>query len=54
VNGPGSEIEDNYFSMIEKNSPDSPWLMFYLMKADALPDLKDASGRVAQMTQFVS
>jgi hypothetical protein len=30
VNGPGSEIRDNYSSMLGKNSPDSPWLMFLL------------------------
>jgi hypothetical protein len=54
VNGPGSEIRDNYSSMLEKNSPDSPWLMFYFLRADALPDLTDVSGRMAQMTQFIS
>jgi hypothetical protein len=40
---------DNYSSMLGENSPDSPWLMFYLLRADALPDLIDASGRMAQM-----
>jgi hypothetical protein len=30
VNGPGSEIKDNYSSMLEKNSLDSPWLMLLL------------------------
>jgi hypothetical protein len=40
--------------MLEKNSPDSPWLMFYLMRAYDLPDLIYVSGRMAQMTQFVS
>jgi hypothetical protein len=30
VNGPGSKIKDNYFSMLGKNSPDSPWLMLLL------------------------
>jgi hypothetical protein len=40
--------------MLEKNSPDSPWMMFYLMMVDALPDLTDVSGRMAQMTQFIS
>jgi hypothetical protein len=54
VNGPGSEIRDNYSSMLEKNSLDSPWMMFYLLREDALPDLTDVSGRMAQMTQFVS
>jgi hypothetical protein len=32
VNGPGSEIRDSYSSMLGKNSPDSPWLMFLLSK----------------------
>jgi hypothetical protein len=66
VNGPGSTIRDrhslgkthslqvNYSSMLGKNSPDSPWLMFYFLREDALPDLTDVSGRMAQMTQFVS
>jgi hypothetical protein len=40
--------------MLEKNSPDSPWLMFYLLKADALPNLTDVNGRMAQMAQFIS
>jgi hypothetical protein len=54
VNGPGSEIRDNYSFMLGKYSPDSPWMMFYFLRADALPDLIDVSGRMAQMTQFVS
>jgi hypothetical protein len=54
VNGPGSEIRDNYSSMLEKNSPDSPWLMFYLMREDALPNITDVSGRMDHMTQFIS
>jgi hypothetical protein len=54
VNGPGSEIRDNYSSMLKKNSPNSPWLMFYLLRVDALPDLTHVSGRMAQMNQFVS
>jgi hypothetical protein len=53
VNGPGSEIRDNYSSMLGKNSPDSPWLMFYSLRADALPNLTYVSGRMAHMTQFV-
>jgi hypothetical protein len=40
--------------MLVKNSPNSPWLMFYLLRAGALPDLIDVSGRMAQMTQFIS
>ena len=46
--------QDSYSSMLEKNSPDSSWLMFYFLRADALPDLIDVSGRMAQMTQFIS
>jgi hypothetical protein len=40
--------------MLEKNSPDSPWMMFYILREDALPDLTDVSGRMAQMTHFIS
>jgi hypothetical protein len=54
VNGPGSKIRDRYSSMLEKNNPDSPSLMFYFLRADALPNLTDVSGRMAQMTQFIS
>jgi hypothetical protein len=54
VNGPGSEIKDSYSSVLEKNSLDSPWLIFYFLRADALPDLIDVSERMAQMTQFIS
>jgi hypothetical protein len=50
VNGPGSEIGENYSSMLEKNSSDSPWLMFYFSREDSLPDITDVSGRMAQMT----
>jgi hypothetical protein len=45
---------DSYSSLLEKNSPDSSSLMFYLLRADALPDLTDVSGRMAQMIQFIS
>ena len=41
------EFRDDYSSMLEKNSPDSPWLMFYILKADALPNLTNVSGRMA-------
>jgi hypothetical protein len=54
VNGLGSEMRDSYSSMLKKNSPDSPWLMFYFLMAYALPDLTDVSGRMDQMTQFIS
>jgi hypothetical protein len=45
---------DNYSSLLEKNSPDSSSLMFDLLRADALPDLTDVSGRMAQVFQFIS
>jgi hypothetical protein len=45
--------QDNYSSMLEKNSPDISWLMFYFLKVDALPYLTNVSGRMAQMTQFI-
>jgi hypothetical protein len=46
--------QDNYSSLLEKNSPDSSSLMSYLLRADALPDLTDVSGRMAHMIQFIS
>jgi hypothetical protein len=46
--------QDSYSSLLEKNSPDISSLMFYPMRADALPDLMDVSGRMAQMIQFIS
>jgi hypothetical protein len=45
---------DSYSSLLKKNSPDSSSLMFYLLRVDALPYLTDVSGRMAQMTQFIS
>jgi hypothetical protein len=54
VNGLGSEIGDSYSSMLGKNSPDSPWMMFYFMRVDDLLDITYVSGRKVQMTQFVS
>jgi hypothetical protein len=54
VNGPGSEIRDIYSYMLEKNSLDIPWLMFYFLRVDALLYLTNVSGRMAQMTQFIS
>jgi hypothetical protein len=44
---------DNCSSLLEKNSPDSSSLMFYFLRADALSDLTDVSGRMAQMIQFI-
>ena len=48
------KYQDSYSSLLEKNSPDSSSLMFDLMRADALPNLTDVSGRMAQMIQFIS
>jgi hypothetical protein len=50
VNGPSSEIRDTYSSMLGKNSPDSPWMLFYFLREDALPNLTNVSGGMAQMT----
>jgi hypothetical protein len=41
--------QDNYSSLLEKNSLDNSSLMFHLLRPDALPDLTDVSGRMAQM-----
>jgi hypothetical protein len=41
--------QDSYSSLPEKNSPDSSSLMFDFLRADALPDLTDVSGRMAHM-----
>jgi hypothetical protein len=46
--------QDSYSSMLEKNSPDGSWLMFYSLRTDVLPNLIDVSGRMAQMVQFIS
>jgi hypothetical protein len=54
VNGLGSKVRDIYSSMLGKNSPYGPWLMFYFLRVDALPYLIDVSGRMIQMTQFVT
>jgi hypothetical protein len=40
--------------MLEKNSLDNSWMMFNFPREDALVDIIDVSGRMAQMTQFVS
>jgi hypothetical protein len=40
--------------MLEKNSPESPWLMLYFLREDALRDLTGVSGIMAQMAQFIS
>jgi hypothetical protein len=47
-------MRENYLCIIEKNSPDSPWIIFYFMRKYALPYLTNLSGRMAQMTHFVS
>jgi hypothetical protein len=54
VNGLGSEIRDNYSCMLGKNSLDIPWMMFYFLRENSLPNLTDVTGRMTQMTQFVS
>jgi hypothetical protein len=46
--------QDNYSSFLEKNSLGSSSLMSYLLREDALPDLADVSGRMAQMIHFIS
>jgi hypothetical protein len=33
----GSTIRDNYSSMIGKNSPNIPWLIFNFLRVDTLP-----------------
>jgi hypothetical protein len=53
-NGPRLRNQDNYYSFLEKNSPDSSSLMFDLLREYSLPYLTDLSGRMAQMIQFIS
>jgi hypothetical protein len=43
--------QDDYSSILEKNSRDSSSLMFYSLREDALLDITDVSGRIAQITQ---
>jgi hypothetical protein len=50
ANGPGSTMRENYISMLRKNSPDNPWLMFKFLREDSLPYLTYVSERMAQMT----
>jgi hypothetical protein len=38
--------QDSYSSMLEKNSPDISWLMFYFLRVDTLLYLTDVSGRM--------
>jgi hypothetical protein len=45
--------QDSYSSLLENNSPNNLSLMFYFLREDALPDLTDVSGRMAQMIQFI-
>jgi hypothetical protein len=40
-------IQDNYSSLLEKNSQDNSSLMFYFLREDALPDITDVSGIMA-------
>jgi hypothetical protein len=46
--------QDNYSYILQKNSPDSSWLMFYFLREDALPYLTYVSGIMAQMTKVIS
>jgi hypothetical protein len=46
--------QDNYSSLLEKNSPDISSLMFYFLRVDTLPYLTDVSGRMDQIIQFIS
>jgi hypothetical protein len=43
----------SYSSLLEKNSLDRSSLMFYLLRENALPDLTNVSGIMAQMIQFI-
>jgi hypothetical protein len=54
VNGPGSKTRENYSYIPNNNSPYIPWMMFYILREDALPYLIDVSGIMAHMTQFIS
>jgi hypothetical protein len=45
--------QDNYSSLLEKNSPYSSSSMFYFLREYALPDLTYVSGRMDQMIQFI-
>jgi hypothetical protein len=40
--------------MLENNSLDISWMMFYFMREDVLPYIIYVSGRMDQMTQFIS
>jgi hypothetical protein len=44
--------QDSYSSLLEKNSSDSPSLMFYSLRVNVFPYLADVSGGMAQMTQL--
>jgi hypothetical protein len=46
--------QEIYSSFLEKNSPDSSSLIFYLLIEHALLDLTDVSGIMAQIIQFIS
>jgi hypothetical protein len=43
--------QDNYSSLLEKNSPD---ISLSTLRADILSELTDVSERLAQMIQFIS
>ena len=46
--------QDSHSSLLEKNSPDSSSLIFYSLRANALLDLTDVSGMMAEVIQIVS
>jgi hypothetical protein len=43
--------QDNYSSLLEKNSPD---ISLFYSKADIISELTDVSERLAQIIQFIS
>jgi hypothetical protein len=47
----GFRRQDNYSSLLEKNSP---YISLSTLKADILSELTDVHERVAQMIQFIS
>jgi hypothetical protein len=48
-NGPGSVNQNNYSSLLDKNSSDNSSLMFDFLSVDALLDLTHVSRRMAQI-----
>ena len=48
-NGPGSVNQNNYYSLLDKNSSDNSSFMFEFLSVDALLDLTHVSRRMAQI-----